>query len=103
MLHSLGTRSEDDFLKVFNTSADDAKFMSFRMRNKEDVLLLPGDHRYSSFDCHHIVLRKIFIVSIVVIKIFINEVVIPTLHEWMNEFAEDDRIKMIVLDLKVAT
>ena len=26
---------------------------------------------------------------------------IPTLHEWMNEFAMDERIKMIVLDLKV--
>jgi len=31
-----------------------------------------------------------------------QQVVIPTLHEWMNQFAQDDRIKLIVLDLKVS-
>jgi len=31
-----------------------------------------------------------------------QQVKIPTLHEWMNEFAMDERIKMIVLDLKIS-
>ena len=42
-------------------------------------------------------------VLLIVIIVVLNKVVIPTLHEWMNRFAEDDRIKLIVLDLKVAT
>lgn len=30
-----------------------------------------------------------------------QQAVIPTLHEWMNEFAENEDIKLIILDIKV--
>ena len=56
---------------------------------------------------HVVVISDIILLLIVIIvvlnKIFINKVVIPTLHEWMNQFAQEDRIKLIVLDLKVST
>lgn len=51
--------------------------------------------------CSFLVISDIILLIFIIVAL--NKVVIPTLHEWMNKFAQDDRIKLIVLDLKVAT